>query len=304
MLGIANMTEISRHYTHSIYTDSHRFFTVFAPDDLVRRCGGQFQVIRGLEHVLEHRMAACLNNLRTLAELRRTSSSGNTLPDYVEIHEEGGVLCGESRYYSYEVLQTEDDMRFCRKLAAVCDWMKQLIAELGKEPVAEWDDIIFEKGSTEALHVLHLDVVSAEKSPLCFQLRSLVVRQFFGRAPRISDHIFELASGAVPNHHPRFSVLVCQLIQELALVRSNAQRWETLSAIAHALCDLLESDPDYFLRPCVPKRTASFPIAEEIKREFQSGNHVVFLSGKNVLRLRQAADSYRFQNHRRYLHTA
>lgn len=39
MLGIANMTEISRHYTHSIYTDSHRFFTVFAPDDLVRRCG-------------------------------------------------------------------------------------------------------------------------------------------------------------------------------------------------------------------------------------------------------------------------
>lgn len=88
MLGIANMTEISRHYTHSIYTDSHRFFTVFAPDDLVRRCGGQFQVIRGLEHVLEHRMAACLNNLRTLAELRRTSSAGNTLPDYVEIHEE------------------------------------------------------------------------------------------------------------------------------------------------------------------------------------------------------------------------
>ena len=87
-------------------------------------------------------------------------------------------------------------------------------------------------------------------------------------------------------------------------VRSNAQRWETLSAIAHALCDLLESDPDYFLRPCVPKRTASFPIAEEIKREFQSGNHVVFLSGKNVLRLRQAADSYRFQNRRRYLHTA
>lgn len=304
MLGIANMTEISRHYTHSIYTDSHRFFTVFAPDDLVRRCGGQFQVIRGLEHVLEHRMAACLNNLRTLAELRRTSSAGNTLPDYVEIHEEGGVLCGESRYYSYEVLQTEDDMRFCRKLAAVCDWMKQLIAELGKEPVAEWDDIIFEKGSTEALHVLHLDVVSAEKSPLCFQLRSLVVRQFFGRAPRISDHIFELASGAVPNHHPRFSVLVCQLIQELAPVRSNAQRWETLSAIAHALCDLLESDPDYFLRPCVPKRTASFPIAEEIKREFQSGNHVVFLSGKNVLRLRQAADSYRFQNRRRYLYTA
>ena len=146
MLGIANMTEISRHYTHSIYTDSHRFFTAFAPDDLVRRCGGQFQVIRGLEHVLEHRMAACLNNLRTLAELRRTSSAGNTLPDYVEIHEEGGVLCGESRYYSYEVLQTEDDMRFCRKLAAVCDWMKQLIAELGKEPVAEWDDIIFEKG--------------------------------------------------------------------------------------------------------------------------------------------------------------
>ena len=141
MLGIANMTEISRHYTHSIYTDSYRFFTVFAPDDLVRRCGGQFQVIRGLEHVLEHRMAACLNNLRTLAELRRTSSAGNTLPDYVEIHEEGGVLCGESRYYSYEVLQTEDDMRFCRKLAAVCDWMKQLIAELGKEPVAEWDDI-------------------------------------------------------------------------------------------------------------------------------------------------------------------
>lgn len=304
MLGIANMTEISRHYTHSIYTDSHRFFTAFAPDDLVRRCGGQFQVIRGLEHVLEHRMAACLNNLRTLAELRRTSSAGNTLPDYVEIHEEGGVLCGESRYYSYEVLQTEDDMRFCRKLAAVCDWMKQLIAELGKEPVAEWDDIIFEKGSTEALHVLHLDVVSAEKSPLCFQLRNLVVRQFFGRAPRISDHIFELASGAVPNHHPRFSVLVCQLIQELAPVRSNAQRWETLSAIAHALCDLLESDPDYFLRPCVLKRTASFPIAEEIKREFQSGNHVVFLSSKNVLRLRQAADSYRFQNHRRYLHTA
>ena len=97
MLGIANMTEISRHYTHSIYTDSHRFFTAFAPDDLVRRCGGQFQVIRGLEHVLEHRMAACLNNLRTLAELRRTSSAGNTLPDYVEIHEEGGVLCGESR---------------------------------------------------------------------------------------------------------------------------------------------------------------------------------------------------------------
>ena len=86
--------------------------------------------------------------------------------------------------------------------------------------------------------------------------------------------------------------------------RSNAQRWETLSAIAHALCDLLESDPDYFLRPCVPKRTASFPLAEEIKREFQSGNHVVFLSGKNVLRLRQAADSYRFQNRRRYLHTA
>lgn len=304
MLGIANMTEISRHYTHSIYTDSHRFFTVFAPDDLVRRCGGQFQVIRGLEHVLEHRMAACLNNLRTLAELRRTSSAGNTLPDYVEIHKEGGVLCGESRYYSYEVLQTEDDMQFCRKLAAVCDWMKQLIAELGKEPVAEWDDIIFEKGSTEALHVLHLDVVSAEKSPLCFQLRNLVVRQFFGRAPRISDHIFELASGAVPNHHPRFSVLVCQLIQELAPVHSNAQRWETLSAIAHALCDLLESDPDYFLRPCVPKRTASFPIAEEIKREFQSGNHVVFLSGKNVLRLRQAADSYRFQNRRRYLHIA
>lgn len=37
MLGIANMTEISRHYTHSIYTDSHRFFTAFAPDDLVRR---------------------------------------------------------------------------------------------------------------------------------------------------------------------------------------------------------------------------------------------------------------------------
>ena len=171
MLGIANMTEISRHYTHSIYTDSHRFFTAFAPDDLVRRCGGEFQVFRGLEHVLDHRMAACLNNLRTLAELRRTSSAGNTLPDYVEIHEEGGVLCGESRYYSYEVLQTEDDMRFCRKLAAVCDWMKQLIAELGKEPVVEWDDIIFEKGSTEALHVLHLDVVSAEKSPLCFQLR-------------------------------------------------------------------------------------------------------------------------------------
>ena len=54
----------------------------------------------------------------------------------------------------------------------------------------------------------------------------------------------------------------------------------------------------------MPKRTASFPIAEEIKREFQSGNHVVFLSGKNVLRLRQAADSYRFQNRRRYLHTA
>lgn len=300
-----NIIKISITSQYTIYTDSVNFITCFAPSDLVRKTENSFCIISGLESVFEKRNQVFLNNLKKISEWRKISISANVLPDYTEIYEENNIIYAKSRYYYTDKMNmTDSDEDFFYKILLICRFMKNTVSEKDMEPVIELDHVIFEKNITHQIHILYIDLMSKEKSPLCRQIRDMMIARLFGRKQRFSDNISKRKLYFSNRYHPKIQKLFSVLLDSLTPCCHKPSNWNISCDTTEKICELMNEKEDYLLYPYIPAHKQILSIGKNIRNAFESFGHVVFLRSENKKLLCQLADSYINETDGKYMYIA
>jgi len=298
-----NTALINRTLQYAVSTDFKSFITSFEPVDLIRKTGNCFTIIKGLEKVFEQRKNIFLDNLRKISEIRKNPGIGNTLPDYIRIYEKNSILYAESQYYNSDRLEcTDTDGLFFYKVSEICRIMNIITAITGKEPVLDLNNIFFEKNIPYPIHVLHIDLNSAEKSPLCNQLSNIIIYKFYGRKQRYSDYIRK--ADVIKQCHPKLKKLVQNLIISLSPVSHKASNWNYIYDTSEKICRLIDEDPDYLLNPYTPVKKNVLSVKKKIQNALNTFGHVIFLQSDDKDLLYRISDSFVLESCEEYGYTA
>ena len=277
-----NIIKISVTSQYTIYTDRVNFITFFTPSDLVRKTKNSFCIISGLENVFEKRKQVFLNNLKQISEWRNISLSANVLPDYTEINETNNIIYAKSRYYYTDKMNMNDsDEDFFYKILLICRFMKNTVSEKGIEPVIELDNVIFEKNITHQMHILYIDLMSKEKSPLCMQIKDMIIGRLFGRKQRFPDNISKKKLYLSNQYPPKIQILIPVLLNSLTPCCHKPSDWNISCDMAEKICEMMNEKGDYLLYPYIPTHKQIFAISQNIRNAFENFGHIVFLRSEN-----------------------
>lgn len=296
-----NIKQINRTSQYAVSTDFQNFIISFEPVDLIKKTESSITVISGLEKVFEQRKNIFLNNLRKIAEIRKNSDIGNSLPDYTRIYETNSILYAESQYYNSDRLEYTDSL-FFKKISEICRIMKIITEQIGKEPVLELNNIVFEKNMPYLIHILYIDLISEEKNSLCDQMRDIIILKVYGRKKKYSDYIKKAVF--IKQYHPEFIRLVYDLINSLSPVMHKLSDWDYAYNISEKICKLLDDDPDYLLNPYIPVKKSILYVKEKIKNALNEYGHIVFLCSDDKNLLYRISDSYVLETSEEYMYVA
>lgn len=298
-----NIIKISVTSQYTIYTDRVNFITFFTPSDLVRKTENSFCIISGLENVFEKRKQVFLNNLKQISEWRNISLSANVLPDYTEINETNNIIYAKSRYYYTDKMNMNDsDEDFFYKILLICRFMKNTVSEKGIEPVIELDNVIFEKNITHQMHILYIDLMSKEKSPLCMQIKDMIIGRLFGRKQRFPDNISKKKLYLSNQYPPKIQILIPVLLNSLTPCCHKPSDWNISCDMAEKICEMMNEKGDYLLYPYIPTHKQIFAISQNIRNAFENFGHIVFLRSENKKLLCQLTDSYINETDGKYMY--
>jgi len=300
-----NITKLHRTSQYEVCTDRINFITCFVPSDLVRETENSFSIINGLEGVFDKRKKVFLYNLEKISELRRKFISCSVMPDYTEIYEKDNIPYAKSRYYYTDKFSSADSRTdFFHKIFLICRFMKNMVNETGIEPVIELDDIVFEKNISRQIHILYADIISDKKSPLCIQVRNMMIHRLYGRKPGFSDNICNRKINISGQYHPEISRLLNILLDSLNPCRHTPSDWNISFQTAEKICDLMKKNEDYLMYPYKPEKTKISFAGEAVRNAFEKNGHVVFLHSNKKELLYRLADSYINETCGKYLHIA